>query len=138
MDEEDRLDRYPPTVRYLQKLGPGELPLILETSKWVFEEDPMMALQVSCPYPICECLELTRQIFTADEPEVDVLPRREVMLFLEKTHQQSCIAYLHHIIDDLHETGADFHDKLAELLLVEAANAPAEGKPIITRSKKHF
>jgi hypothetical protein len=47
MDEDDRLDRYPPTVRYLQKLGPSELDLILETSKWVFHEDPNMALQVS-------------------------------------------------------------------------------------------
>ena len=45
-DEEDRLDRYPPTVRYLQKLGPGELPLILESSKWILEEDPKMGLQV--------------------------------------------------------------------------------------------
>lgn len=51
-EEEDRLDRYPPTVRYLQKLGPAELPLILDRSKWIFEEDPKMALQVclSCTY----------------------------------------------------------------------------------------
>jgi hypothetical protein len=46
VDEDDRLDRYPPTVRYLQKLGPTELDLIFETSKWVFKEDPKMALQV--------------------------------------------------------------------------------------------
>ena len=45
-DEEDKLDRYPPTIRYLQKLGPSELPLILESSKWVFQENPTIALQV--------------------------------------------------------------------------------------------
>lgn len=50
------------------------------------------------------------------------------MLFLEKTHPQSCIAYLQHIIGDLKEVGADFHDKLSEMLLIEAKNAPAEGE----------
>jgi len=51
MEEEDRLDRYTPTVRYLQKLGPTELPLILETSKWIFAEDPKAALEVSLRKP---------------------------------------------------------------------------------------
>ena len=46
-DEDDKLDRYPPTVRYLQKLGPSELPLIFQSSKWMFKEDSNIALQVS-------------------------------------------------------------------------------------------
>ncbi|WVW80239.1 hypothetical protein I302_102217 [Kwoniella bestiolae CBS 10118] len=98
-DEEDKLDRYPPTIRYLQKLGPSELDLILNSSKWIFEEDSKMALQ----------------IFTADEPEVESLPRSEVMRFLEKTNEGACIGYLEHIINNLGEEGPDYHDKLAEL-----------------------
>ena len=47
MEEDDKLDRYPPTIEYLQKLGPSELPLILETSKWIFKEDPGMGLKVN-------------------------------------------------------------------------------------------
>jgi hypothetical protein len=68
------------------------------------------------------------QIFTADEPEVDALPRKEVVDFMERTHLPSCVAYLQHIIDDLKETGADFHDKLAELLLADATTTTAESK----------
>ncbi|WWD16424.1 hypothetical protein CI109_100850 [Kwoniella shandongensis] len=100
-DEEDKLDRYPPTIRYLQKLGPAELPLILESSKWIFEEDPRTAIQ----------------IFTADEAEVEALPRQEVTDFLEQTDEESCIGYLEHVITTLGEEGSAFHDKLVELYL---------------------
>ncbi|WVQ65020.1 uncharacterized protein L199_003190 [Kwoniella botswanensis] len=109
-DEEDKLDRYPPTIRYLQKLGPTELELILKSSKWIFEEDPKMGLQ----------------IFTADEPEVESLPRSEVMRFLEKTQEGACIGYLEHIINTLGEEGPDYHDKLAELYHARVKNE--EGK----------
>ncbi|WRT65779.1 uncharacterized protein IL334_002728 [Kwoniella shivajii] len=102
-DEEDKLDRYPPTIRYLQKLGSSELDLILESSKWIFDEDPKMALQ----------------IFTADEPEVESLPRTEVMRFLAEINEGACIGYLEHIINNLGEDGSDYHDKLAELYLAK-------------------
>jgi hypothetical protein len=49
------------------------------------------------------------QIFTADEPEVEALPRKD--------------GYLEHIITDLKEEGADFHDKLAEIYLEKAKTA---------------
>lgn len=98
--EDDPLDRYPPTIRYLQKLGPAHLQLIFSSSNWIFKEDPQRALQ----------------IFTADEPEVDALPRADVVSFLEKEHPDSAVAYLEHVID-LGEDGPDFHDKLAELYL---------------------
>jgi hypothetical protein len=58
MEEDDGLDRYPPTVRYLQKLGPTELDLILETSKWIFKEDPKMGLQVSWLLVLVEIWQL--------------------------------------------------------------------------------
>ncbi|WVR03742.1 hypothetical protein IAU60_000737 [Kwoniella sp. DSM 27419] len=100
-EEDDKLDRYPPVIRYLQKLGPSYLDLIFDQSQWIFEEDPDMALQ----------------IFTADEPEVEALPRADVMRFLENTNEDSCIGYLEHIIDTLGEEGSEYHDKLAELYL---------------------
>ncbi|ORY29789.1 hypothetical protein BCR39DRAFT_588162 [Naematelia encephala] len=106
-EEDDKLDKYPPTIRYLQKLGPSELPLIFEHSKWIFQEQPTMALQ----------------IFTADEPEVESLPRTEVMQFLEQVNLNSCMAYLEHIINVLGETGAEFHDKLSELYLQASRDA---------------
>lgn len=50
------------------------------------------------------------------------------MAFLEKTHVPSCVSYLEHIIGDLKEIGADFHDKLAELLLAGAKSAKEAGE----------
>jgi hypothetical protein len=67
------------------------------------------------------------QIFTADEPEVEALPRKEVVAFLEKTNKEACIGYLEHLIDDLQDTSAEFHDKLAELYL-EKARTEVESK----------
>ena len=60
------------------------------------------------------------QIFTADEPEVEALPRQEVVAFLEKTNKEACIGYLEHLTGDLKDTSAEFHDKLAELYLEKA------------------
>ena len=39
----------------------------------------------------------------------------EVMRFLEGVDDGACVGYLEHIINDLGETRADFHDRLAEL-----------------------
>lgn len=106
-EEDDPLDRYPPTIRYLQKLGPKHLQLIFDSSSWIFDEDPKRALQ----------------IFTADEPEVDALPRDQVVVFLEKKHWLSAMSYLEHVIE-LGETSADLHDKLAELHLKQLRDDP--------------
>lgn len=46
-EEEDPLDRYPPIIRYLQKLGPDYLSTIFDFSKWIFAEDPARGLGVS-------------------------------------------------------------------------------------------
>lgn len=45
-DEEDKLDKLDPTIRYLQKLGPKYTPLIFSEAKWVFKEDAHMATKV--------------------------------------------------------------------------------------------
>lgn len=102
--EDDKLDKLPPTIRYLQKLGPSHMQTIFDQSEWLFKEDAKMALQV----------------FTADEPEVEALPRTEVLAFLENRDRNACIGYLEHLIEDLGEAGPDFHDKLAELYLTGA------------------
>lgn len=46
-NEEDKLDKLDPTVRYLQKLGPDHLDLILREADWIFKEDPVFGLRVS-------------------------------------------------------------------------------------------
>jgi len=48
-EEDDPLDRYPPIIRYLQKLGPDHLDTIFDFSKWIFAEDPKRGLGVSRP-----------------------------------------------------------------------------------------
>ncbi|BEI93846.1 uncharacterized protein CcaverHIS019_0603050 [Cutaneotrichosporon cavernicola] len=99
-EEDDPLDRYPPTVRYLEKLGPKHLQLIFDSSRWIFEEDPGRGLQ----------------IFTADEPEVDALPRDKVVAFLEEVDWKGGITYLEHVFE-LGDTSPELHDKLVELYL---------------------
>jgi hypothetical protein len=51
-----------------------------------------------------------------------------VVHFLEEQHQPSCIAYLEHIIDELKEEGVEFHEKLAELYILDAKSAADNGK----------
>ena len=45
-EEDDPLDRYPPIIQYLQKLGPDHLKTIFDFSKWIFAEDPKRGLGV--------------------------------------------------------------------------------------------
>jgi hypothetical protein len=68
------------------------------------------------------------QIFTADEAEVEALPRHRVLAYLEGTDEASCIGYLEHITGELGEAGPDFHDKLAELYLKSARLNPEDEK----------
>jgi hypothetical protein len=44
--ETDAEDKVEPTIRYLQKLGQNHLDLIFDASKWVFEVDRPLGLQV--------------------------------------------------------------------------------------------
>lgn len=103
-EEDDKLDRYPPTISYLHKLGAADLDLILESSKWILEEDPGMGLT----------------IFTADEPEIESLPRDRITSFLSSIDRGACEGYLEYIIWTLGEKGGEFHDTLAELYMVDS------------------
>jgi hypothetical protein len=96
---------------------------IFDFSKWIFAEDPKRGLGVR----VFRKAIADDQIFTADEPEVEALPRKEVVAFLEKTNKEACIGYLEHLIDELQDVSAEFHDKLAELYL-EKARTEAESK----------
>lgn len=62
-------------------------------------------------------LEADEKIFTADEPEVEALPRDKIVNFLSANSSTACVGYLEHVIDDLGDESPDFHDKLAELYL---------------------
>lgn len=46
------------------------------------------------------------------------------MQHLEEVHNSSLQTYLEHIINTLGEQGPDFHEKLAELYLQAALDAP--------------
>ncbi|GAA5832662.1 hypothetical protein JCM11251_001402 [Rhodosporidiobolus azoricus] len=102
-DEDDPEEKVDPTVRYLQKLGPEHVEVIYDASRWVFEQDKNAGLQ----------------IFVADIEEVEALPRHSTMSHLEKVGRDVCIRYLEHIIHELGERGADFHEKLIDLCLAE-------------------
>lgn len=52
-DEDDPKEKVEPTVRYLQKLGPTHLAVILDASRWVFEQDVASGLQVSSEVYFC-------------------------------------------------------------------------------------
>ncbi|OWZ49934.1 hypothetical protein C368_06859 [Cryptococcus neoformans 125.91] len=114
-EEDDKLDRYPPTISYLHKLGAADLDLVLESSKWILEEDPAIGLT----------------IFTADEPEIESLPRDRITSFLSSIDRKACTGYLEYIIWTLGEVGAEFHDQLAGLYMVDSraeAEAEAQGQ----------
>ncbi|GAA6019853.1 hypothetical protein JCM11491_004841 [Sporobolomyces phaffii] len=106
-DEEDPEEKLGDTVRYLQKLGPDHLDVILEASKWVFEQDKRAGLE----------------IFVADLEEVESLPRHLVLAHLDSVDSRVCIDYLEHIIHGLGEQGSEFHEKLIELYLGSVRSA---------------
>lgn len=71
------------------------------------------------------------QIFTADEPEVEALPRKAVVEFLAKENKDACVVYLEHAIQTLEENGAEFHDRLAELYLDKAKKDETTQKKLL-------
>ncbi|GAA5982475.1 hypothetical protein JCM5350_000425 [Sporobolomyces pararoseus] len=111
-DEDDPEEKLGDTVRYLQKLGPDHLDVILEASKWVFQQDKRAGLE----------------IFVADLEEVESLPRHAVLAHLDAIDSQVCTEYLEHIIQGLGEQGSEFHEKLIELYLASARSAEKQDR----------
>lgn len=64
--------------------------------------------------------EYKQQIFTADEPEIESLPRDRITSFLSSIDRGACEGYLEYIIWTLGEKGGEFHDTLAELYMVDS------------------
>ncbi|SCZ95117.1 BZ3500_MvSof-1268-A1-R1_Chr11-3g03615 [Microbotryum saponariae] len=100
-DEDDLDEKVEPTIRYVQKLGPDHLSTILEASEWVFATHRAKGLE----------------IFIADLEEVEALPRHQVMQHLEGVGEEACMRYLEHVVHELDERGAEFHEKLIEVYL---------------------
>lgn len=91
------------TVQYLQHLGPEHLELIFEYAEWVIKQYPEDGLK----------------IFTEDLPEVESLPRRSVLDYLEKLNKSNkdlAIKYLEHVIYDWNDTSEEIHSHFAQLL----------------------
>lgn len=64
------------------------------------------------------------KIFTSDEVE---LPQQHVADFLESVNQKFCARYLEFLIEERHEEGPIYHDRLAELYLRMTQDAKRAG-----------
>lgn len=84
------------TVNYLQKLDKDKKHLIFEFSDWILKKSPETGLK----------------IFTEDLESIENLPRAEVLDFLLKSHRNSVIPYLEHIINVWNESKPMFHNIL--------------------------
>ncbi|KAF8688888.1 Vacuolar sorting protein 39 domain 1, partial [Rhizoctonia solani] len=111
-EEDDPLDKYPPSIRYLQKLGPEYLDLIFKSARWIFEEKPDMAFD----------------IFTAEEVE---LPAKEVADYLESIDPMLCIKFIEYLFAERQVESKTFGDRLAELYLRQTIKLKKE------RSSEH-
>jgi len=89
------------TVGYLQQLPPELIDLILEFVKWPLEVDPKLGMEV----------------FLADTENAELLPRDQVVDFLQPISRDLAIRYLEHIIDELNDQTPSFHQRLVDLYL---------------------
>ncbi|CCO30777.1 Vam6/Vps39-like protein Short=hVam6p [Rhizoctonia solani AG-1 IB] len=111
-EEEDPLDKYMSSIRYLQKLGPEYLDLIFKSARWIFEEKPDMAFD----------------IFTAEEAE---LPPKKVADYLESIDPMLCIRFIEYLFAERQEESTTFGDRLVELYLRQTVKLKKE------RSSEH-
>lgn len=115
------------TVEYLQRLGKENLEFILDYSRWVLKSRPEYGLK----------------IFTEDIPEVESLPRDEVLSHIEQNAKQLVIPYLERILQVFNETKPQLHNKLvdsyreriSELMETYKSELP-EGEPLPRAGKE--
>lgn len=91
------------TVGYLKQLPPELVDVVLEFVRWPIDEDPDVGMEV----------------FLADTDNAERLPRDQVLEFLSSIDSKLEIRYLEHIIGELGEGDATFHQHLVNLYLVE-------------------
>ncbi|XP_055878560.1 vam6/Vps39-like protein [Biomphalaria glabrata] len=86
------------TVQYLQHLGKDHIDLIFEYAVWVLKQYPEDGLK----------------IFTEDLPEIENLPRDQVLDFLEKVSPDLAIPYLEYIVFERKDQKEEFHNRLVD------------------------
>ncbi|KAI4180780.1 MAG: hypothetical protein LQ348_005149 [Seirophora lacunosa] len=101
------------TVAYLQNLPPEMIDLILRFVSWPLDESP----------------ELGMEVFLADSERAETLPRQRVLDFLEKKDRALAVRYLKHIIQELDDRTASFHQRLAEDYIEGLRQQGASGRP---------
>ncbi|KAK5120212.1 hypothetical protein LTR85_006418 [Meristemomyces frigidus] len=89
------------TVAYLKQLPPELIEIILEFVRWPIDENPEMGMQV----------------FVADSDNAERMPRDKVLEFLADIDQGLETQYLEHIINELGDQTAHFHQQLVDLYL---------------------
>ncbi|CZT24427.1 related to PHO87 protein [Ramularia collo-cygni] len=91
------------TVGYLKQLPPELVDVVLEYVRWPIDENPIVGMDV----------------FLADTDNAERLPRDQVLEFLASIDSKLEIQYLEHIINELGEGDATFHQHLVDLYLLE-------------------
>ncbi|KAH9489099.1 Vam6/Vps39-like protein [Bulinus truncatus] len=86
------------TVQYLQHLGKDHINLIFEYAEWVLKKFPEDGLK----------------IFTEDLPEIETLPRDQVLDYLERFGTDLAIQYLEYIIFERKDQKEEFHNRLVD------------------------
>ena len=89
------------TVAYLQSLPPEMIDLILQFSEWPLKQDP----------------DLGMEVFLADSENAETLPRQRVLDFLQPIDMKLAVRYLEHIIYELNDPTASFHQRLVEVYI---------------------
>ncbi|CAG2119073.1 unnamed protein product, partial [Medioppia subpectinata] len=111
---------YKRTVQYLQHLNAEHLDLIFEYSEWVLKNHPEDGIK----------------IFTDDAVvDMELLPREEVVAFLQRINDDLLIPYLEHLIFVWNDTTPAFHNTLihkyrerVRMLLTDHKNSVAAGE----------
>ena len=83
-------------VLYLQELGAEHIELIFRHAAWIFKVN----------------IEDALTIFAEDMPEVEALPRKQVLNFLLRVSPASVIPYLEFVIKEWGDTTTVFHNTL--------------------------
>lgn len=117
------------TIGYLQQLPPENIDLILEFAKW----------------PLQTQKESGMQVFLADTENAEQLSRHRVVPFLESVDSDLATMYLEHIVIELNDQDAEFHQSLvdryiAQLLAFSSTidNHGRSKKPDIQRKLETF
>ena len=83
-EKDSPLSGHTETIKYLQKLGPDHIDLILEFALWVIVDNPEDGIT----------------IFTDDMEQVELLPRDKVLDWLMKNSPQMVLFYLEMVVND--------------------------------------